>query len=892
MQLAFDIYSLLPLIALVTAVILVFRSWKFRDSNLGITFLVLMSALAWWSLSSFLERNSIDIAAKYFWVKMTYFGVVVMPVAWLIFALQYTDREKWLTRNVVGILAIIPFITLILVWTNDSHSLMWTNIWMNTSVSPPIDSVTHGFWFWVNITYAYVMLLLGTVCLSIIFFKGSGTYRKQAGILLVASLVPWIGNLLFIAGIGPFAEADITPLAFAITGVACFFGLSRLRLLDIMPIAHETIFKSMIDGVVVLDNHQRIMEINPAAEGIIGGNKANIIGQTWAGVLPVQDGLFDFKPEMIKKQAVIEIGQGPIKRYFGVYISSIKIRQNLNGNVVILHDETERNKAESEARERAKLEIELVERKRAQEILAKSEEKYSTIVEKSNDGIIIIQNGIVKFVNSKMIELTGFSFDETAGRPFLSFISEGFQQITADMYKKRMSSEQLSNKYETAILTKSGRIIAVEISANIIEYEGTPSDMAIVRDITERKRNEETLKASEAKFRNLVENAAAGIVTSLPDGQIISANKAAIEIYGYGSPEQIKGRSINDLYASIEDRKRLLEIIREKQVAKGFEARMIRQDGAPFWASLNVITQTSESGEKQLIAIIEDITDRKSFEVELAHLNEELRTFNQQLEIKVEERTRQLQIAVKEAKAANQAKSEFLASMSHELRTPLNAIIGFSQVLDAQYFGTLNEKQTEYVKDVLESGRHLLSLINDILDLSKIEAGKMELEFSAVKMADLLRNSLVMIKEKALAHQINLEVKIAEEIENLEINVDERKLKQVIFNLLSNAIKFTPDGGSIKIESRNEKEGLLISVRDTGIGISPQEKVRLFEAFYQASGGIKDKTPGTGLGLNITKSIVEKHGGRIWVESEGPGKGSCFSFTLPMRKEQFVESNN
>jgi signal transduction histidine kinase len=164
----------------------------------------------------------------------------------------------------------------------------------------------------------------------------------------------------------------------------------------------------------------------------------------------------------------------------------------------------------------------------------------------------------------------------------------------------------------------------------------------------------------------------------------------------------------------------------------------------------------------------------------------------------------------------------------------------------------------------------------------------MELELSTVKVADLLRNSLVMINEKALAHHVNLDVKIAGEIENLEMAVDERKLKQVVFNLLSNAAKFTPDGGSIKVEAGKQNGGLLVSVSDTGIGISAKEQARLFEAFYQASGGIKDKTPGTGLGLKITRSIVEKHGGRIWVESEGPGKGSRFSFTLPVRVEAGV----
>jgi len=183
------------------------------------------------------------------------------------------------------------------------------------------------------------------------------------------------------------------------------------------------------------------------------------------------------------------------------------------------------------------------------------------------------------------------------------------------------------------------------------------------------------------------------------------------------------------------------------------------------------------------------------------------------------------------AEAANRAKSEFLANMSHELRTPLNAIIGFSQVLQDEYFGTLTDKQAEYVNDILESGKHLLSLINDILDLSKIEAGKFELQFSPVNVKGILEGSLVLIKERARKHGISLTLDLPAELEDLTITADERKLKQVLLNLLSNAVKFTPDGGAIMVEAKKQGEELLIGVSDTGIGIAPEEQELIFDEF-------------------------------------------------------------
>lgn len=802
MQIAYSSYSLLPLLAFFIAVLLLGYGWKFRSMGLGKTFFILIAGLAWWSLSTTMEYLSPDLAEKMFWMKMTYFGIVTIPVGWLAFNLKYVDKPRFLKTQYFLVLTILPLITLIMVWTNDIHHLMWKEIWLDTTLSFPVDAVTHGLWFWIFAVYSYSLILAGVICLIISFQRSSGMYRKQSGILLLATFAPWLGNFLYLVGIKPFDIIDPTPLSFAITGIAFYWGMSRLHLLEVTPIAYEAVLGSMIDGVIIIDIRYRIIELNNAAQNIIGCRKTEVIGRLYSEVLPGQIGQIDLTPDIGGTQAILAFGIGEKLRYYRIGISVIGSQDHNNGFMILLHDDTERIVAEVSSRERVAIEAELNERKRAEEEIRLRLELEEAIAR----------------ISSRFVGL----FD----------VRQAIDDSLSDL----------------------GRLCNAPVASLFVisENEVVPS-------------NQWCLKNPQ------------------PDGEI----GVSLDIFPFWM-EKLKNRiavnifEVSDLADEAEKR-----ILSEKRIRSVFAIPLFvssLMSGCIVICSDDTIDWNDNYTRALQVAseIIGNALERKKVSDELERVNAKLRSMNSLLETKVEQRTQQLAEAVVTAQASNQAKSEFLASMSHELRTPLNAIIGFSQVLEERYFGDLNEKQAEYVSDIVGSGKHLLSLINDILDLSKIEAGKMELDMTKVRIGDIVRGSMVMVKEKALAHGIALDLQIAEDIGDLEITGDERRLKQVMFNLLSNATKFTPDGGIVRVEANKNENECVISITDNGIGMTTREQQRLFEAFYQASGGIKDKTPGTGLGLAITKNIVQKHGGKIWVKSEGPNKGSSFTFTLPI----------
>ncbi len=404
----------------------------------------------------------------------------------------------------------------------------------------------------------------------------------------------------------------------------------------------------------------------------------------------------------------------------------------------------------------------------------------------------------------------------------------------------------------------------------------TVSELAgVAWDIIARKQAEEALRESEERYRSILKSAMDGYCMTDIEGKIIDVNESYCTMSQYTESELLKMR-ILDLKAT-EDPDQLNEHIKEVTL-KGydrFESKHRKKDGTIYDVEVSVQFFMENGG--RLVSFIRDITKRKRADYIL-------KQYQEKLEHMVEDRTLALFKAKEEAEIANKAKSEFLANMSHEIRTPMNSLIGFSQVLKDQYFGSLNMEQQEYVDYILESGNRLLYLINDILDYSKIEAGKLEIRVEEFNLRELLHDiystTSILASKKALQINIIINDNVPERIKS-----DAYRLDQILRNLISNAIKFTEEGFvTISVNLAGENE-LLFSVEDTGIGIETKKIDQIFDAFVQADSSTTKVYGGTGLGLAISRQLVSGLGGRIWVQSE-IGKGTTFFFTIKLVTSQ------
>ncbi len=501
------------------------------------------------------------------------------------------------------------------------------------------------------------------------------------------------------------------------------------------------------------------------------------------------------------------------------------------------------------------------ERKRAVEALISRDEHLQGIVDTVADGIITIdERGIIKSFNKSAGTIFGYMPREVLGQNVSMLMPEHFA-VNHDKhlarYKKTREARIIGIGRAVEGLRKDGSTFPIDLAISELRQQDRSVYIGVVRDITERKKAEEALRDSEERLALAIEGSGEGIWDWNARSDEVYISPKIREMTGI-KKDIIKSRTLRN-HIHPDDRgpyrDKLIQLLKGLTPTINAECRMRNAQKEYRWVRITGLALRDSNGWAfRMAGSIGDITQRITFENDI---------------IEAKER----------AEVANRVKSEFLANMSHELRTPLNAIIGFSDVILSGVFGEVDSRKTEYLTNIRDSGTHLLSIINDILDVSRIEAGQMQLRDEYIAITELINSAMLLIQERGEKAKLKLRKNVEKDLPL--IRVDSQRMKQIILNILANAVKFTPNGGAVTISAKmNKKKQMLITVKDTGIGMNKKDIEIALTPFGQADSRLVRKYEGTGLGLPLTKNLVELHDAELSIASK-PGKGTSVTVTLP-----------
>jgi PAS domain S-box-containing protein len=615
------------------------------------------------------------------------------------------------------------------------------------------------------------------------------------------------------------------------------------------------------DAVIATDAAGRIRYLNPVAEALTGWSGVDVVGRPMPDVFRIVN---ETTRQTVEDPVAKVLREG---RTVGLANHTVLLAKD--GREIPIDDSAAPiHSAEGKPTGVVLIFRDVTERREAERRLEESERRLSAVINNS-PSLVYLKDRESRFilVNPAYAALTGRVPEDLAGKSSFDIWAphEAAAHVAVD---REVMASLRPLRVEERVTLKGVTRTFLSVKVPMLDSEGRPTGICgISTEITDRKDAEAALQRSSAEVRDLYENAPCGYHSLDESGAFVRINETELRWLGYSRDEVIGKLRFPDLLT--EESRQRFEVVFPRLKAcghiEGVEFELVRKDGSRIPVLLSATAVSDANGRFLMTrSTLHDITHRK--EAELA-----------------------LERAKDAAETANRTKSEFLANMSHELRTPLNAIIGFSELLSEQLFGPLNERQKEYSESILSSGRHLLQLINDVLDLSKIEAGRLELELDEVKVLEAIDSAITIVRTLAHKKRVQLRIDAAADCPTLE--ADPAKLKQVLFNLLSNAIKFTPEGGQVTVSvsfsggadmEATEPTCVRFSVTDSGIGLRPEDLEKVFDEFVQVDASLSRRHQGTGLGLSLTRKLVELHGGRIWAESPGLDKGSTFHVMLPL----------
>ena len=890
----------LPLIcsAAISSAIAVY-SWRHRASSENIPLAFLMLAAAIWSGAYALELSSTELSLKLFFTGIEYIGIALLPLTWLALALQFSGYESLLSYKKFWPLAIIPFSTILLVWTNDYHHLIYKQTWIEFSNGYPAIDFVQGNWYWINVAYSYILIFIATLLVILAFIRSPRLYKNQALLLLIGAMIPWLANLAYMTGWHPIPFLDTTPLAFVLTGICTAVGLLHFRLLDIIPVAKDIVIENIPEGIIVLDSKNRILDMNNAALITTGLKLEEAIGQA-ATILP-SDLLAKAEIVMSSEAGHAEVYlRGPAEKGgdqkgdFRCYsLSSSPVwgrNRDLKARILVVQDITSQKKEEAALRESEETALTLLN--------APLDAAY--LLDSSGRILALSQAG-AQSLGGKAESLKGeYAFDlfpPELRKSRKKSVCEIFRSGQPVYFEDEKDGRYFSNSV-LPIFGKNGKVVKAAIFA---------------KEITARYQAEEAIRQKDS----LLAAIAVGTNLLLTEPNLDQAIDQTLEIIGtIAGADAIciyENRNGNDggQFATL-----MYKWFKEESLCKNdpqdaqewpYHPDMTRwyqmlSEGRPLIGSVRDFPASErrildQKGILSLLAIpistndlfwgfisFNDCHSKRLWTGINASI---LQAFAASLGAAIIRRRAEdsLRKAKKEAESAVKSKSNFLASMSHEIRTPLNAVIGLTSLLQRT---DLTEEQQEYVDTIRNSGNSLLSAINNILDFSKMDNGKMRLEERPFDLKSCIKESIDLVSahasEKGLEISFNMDPSTPQTILG-----DSARLRQTLVNLLSNAVKFTDKGKvTVSTNSRRQDGGdyeIHFSVEDTGIGIAQEGMGSLFQSFSQIDPSISRKYGGTGLGLAISKRLVEFMGGRIWAESD-PGKGSIFHFTIIVKAAQ------